>query len=98
HYTIHADVVGYQSRPRLPELDLSTRLDPLAALQTYLSDRQDLQDIAADMLAAAQTLLANDDEVVMDFPADLTAIQQFPDRSPDQLSEPCSSSIQLSIL
>lgn len=106
HYTIHADVVRQQSRLRLPELDLNTRLDPLAALQTYLSDRQDLQDIAADMLAAAQTLLA-DDEVVMTSSADPATIQHFPNQLPDQSLnhqslhqslELYSSSIQLSIL
>jgi DNA repair protein SbcD/Mre11 len=47
------------SRSRLPELKDSS-MSPIAALQTYLSNRQDLGELAEPMLAAAQ-LLMNDE-------------------------------------
>ncbi len=59
-YTIHPQLVSQISRPRLPELSTRDRLDPLSALQTYLSNRPDLADLAPDMVTAAQTLLAGE--------------------------------------
>ncbi|MGD1860100.1 MAG: exonuclease subunit SbcD [Leptolyngbyaceae cyanobacterium] len=58
-YTIHPQITAQRSRSRLPELTPSSGLDPLAALQTYLSNREDLADLSDDMLAAAQALLAD---------------------------------------
>ncbi|MEM1309754.1 MAG: exonuclease subunit SbcD [Cyanobacteria bacterium P01_D01_bin.71] len=58
-YTIHPQITAQQSRSRLPELTPSDSLDPLAALKTYLSNREDLAELADDMLAAAQALLAD---------------------------------------
>ncbi|NEP29900.1 MAG: exonuclease sbcCD subunit D, partial [Moorea sp. SIO3I6] len=45
------------ARPRLPELGIGNSIDPMDALSTYLENRQDLRDIAADMLEAAECLL-----------------------------------------
>jgi exonuclease SbcD len=59
-YTIRSELISQLSRPRLPELGVGSSLDPIAALSTYLDNREDLQDLAADMLAAAQTLLDED--------------------------------------
>jgi exonuclease SbcD len=56
-YTLHPQIVTPTERSRLPELVPGTRLDPLTALQTYLSNRTDLADLAADMLTAAEALL-----------------------------------------
>ena len=56
-YTIRPELVSQLARPRLPELGVGQTVDPLTALQTYLQNRTDLEDIAPDMLAAAQKLL-----------------------------------------
>ncbi|MFG6105717.1 exonuclease subunit SbcD [Leptothoe sp. EHU-05/26/07-4] len=60
-YTIHPELVSQLTRPRLPELTSDNSRDPLGALQTYLANRDDLTELADDMLLAAQTLL-NDDK------------------------------------
>ncbi|MEL6382876.1 MAG: exonuclease subunit SbcD [Cyanobacteria bacterium J06626_18] len=56
-YTIHPQIVTQKSRSRLPELAAGNSLDPLEALQTYLANREDLADLANDLMAAAQALL-----------------------------------------
>jgi len=58
-YTIHPQMVSQQSRSRLPELTPGSSLDPMAALQTYLNNREDLADLAIDMVNAAQALMAD---------------------------------------
>lgn len=58
-YTIHPQIVTQKSRSRLPELSTSESLDPVAALQTYLSNREDLAELANEMMAAAQSLIAD---------------------------------------
>jgi len=60
-YTIRPELVSQLARPRVPELKASNSLDPISALEAYLGSREDLQDIAAEMLEAAQQLLAGDD-------------------------------------
>ena len=44
----------------MPELGSDNALDPITALQTYLANREDLADIAEDMLQAAQALLQDE--------------------------------------
>lgn len=66
-YTIQPELVSQLARPRLPELDASNSIDPLEALKTYLVSREDLKDIAGNMLEAAQSLLARDEEALLDF-------------------------------
>lgn len=56
-YTIHPELVSQLSRLRLPELDVGNQLDPLDALRAYLANRDDLQDIQATIIDAAQRLL-----------------------------------------
>ena len=56
-YTIRPELVSQLARPRLPELGVGNTLDPLEALQAYLNNREDLQDIAEDMLETAQGLM-----------------------------------------
>ncbi|HYW18691.1 MAG TPA: exonuclease SbcCD subunit D [Nodularia sp. (in: cyanobacteria)] len=63
NYTIQAELVSQLARPRIPELTASSSIDPRSALKTYLNNREDLKDIAASMLEAAEKLLANDEEV-----------------------------------
>ncbi|MEH2292411.1 exonuclease SbcCD subunit D [Nostoc sp.] len=62
-YTIQAELVSQLARPRIPELSASSSIDPMEALKTYLNNREDLKDIAASMLDAAQKLLADDVQV-----------------------------------
>ncbi|MDJ0678706.1 MAG: exonuclease subunit SbcD [Xenococcaceae cyanobacterium MO_167.B52] len=56
-YTIRPELVSQLARPRLPELGLGNTLAPLEALTAYLDNREDLREIASDMLEAAQELL-----------------------------------------
>ena len=56
-YTIRTELVSQLARPRLPELGLGNTLAPLEALTAYLDNREDLREIASDMLEAAQELL-----------------------------------------
>ncbi|VEP14629.1 Nuclease SbcCD subunit D [Hyella patelloides LEGE 07179] len=58
-YTIRPELISQLSRPRLPELGVGNTIDPLEALQAYLNNREDLQDIAEEMLETAQGLMDN---------------------------------------
>ncbi|MBC6431828.1 exonuclease SbcCD subunit D [Nostoc sp. HG1] len=62
-YTIQAELVSQLARPRIPELSASSSIDPMEALKTYLNNREDLKEISASMMDAAQKLLADDVEV-----------------------------------
>jgi exonuclease SbcD len=62
-YTIQPELLSQLARPRIPELSASSSIDPMEALKTYLNSREDLKDIAASMLEAAQKLLADDVEI-----------------------------------
>jgi len=59
-FTIRPELVSQLARPRLPELGLGNTLDPFAALQAYLNNREDLQDLAEEMLEVAQDLIKNE--------------------------------------
>lgn len=59
-YTIQPELVSQLAKPRIPELSASSSIDPMVALKTYLNNRDDLKDIAASMLEAAENLLAAD--------------------------------------
>jgi DNA repair protein SbcD/Mre11 len=71
-YTIQAELVSQLSQPRLPELGCSAS-SPIDALTTYLDNRPDLVAISADMLAAAQNLLAKDDILSEELSLDVIA-------------------------
>jgi len=60
-YTIHPELVSQFSRARLPELGVGSNIDPLDALKAYLVNREDLQEISAEMLDVAQSLLAEEE-------------------------------------
>ena len=66
NYTIRPELVSQLARPRLPELGVGSSLDPLEALKTYLGNREDLKEIAADMIEAAQRLLGGDSDRWLD--------------------------------
>lgn len=65
-YTIRPELVSQLARPRLPELGVGSSLDPLAALKTYLESKENLKDIASDMLEAAELLLNGQNDVLED--------------------------------
>ena len=62
-YTIQPELISQLARPRIPELSASSSIDPMSALKTYLNNREDLKDIAASMLEAADKLLTDDVEI-----------------------------------
>lgn len=59
-YTIQPELVSQLARPRLPELDAGNSIDPLDALKTYLTSRNDLKGIETEMMEAAQALLSGE--------------------------------------
>ncbi|MBE9059171.1 exonuclease subunit SbcD [Sphaerospermopsis sp. LEGE 08334] len=59
-YTIQPELVSQLAKPRIPELSASSSIDPMEALRTYLNNRDDLKDIAASMLEAAENLLVEE--------------------------------------
>ncbi len=59
-YTIYPELVSQLARPRVPEFGDKVSLDPMEALKTYLSNRNDLQDLSEEMLEAAEKLLAGE--------------------------------------
>jgi exonuclease SbcD len=61
-HSIRPELVSQLARPRVPELGVGRTVDPLEALKTYLDNQEHLQEIASDMLEAAQRLLEGDDE------------------------------------
>ena len=56
-YTIRPELISQLARPRLPELGLGNTLDPLEALKAYLNNKEDLKELASDMLEIAQSLM-----------------------------------------
>ncbi|AFY68879.1 Exodeoxyribonuclease I subunit D [Thalassoporum mexicanum PCC 7367] len=56
-HTIAPDVVSQASRARLPNLQITEVLDPIAALTAYLDTRADLANLKAEMLGATRALL-----------------------------------------
>jgi exonuclease SbcD len=66
-YTIQPELVSQLAKPRIPELNASSSIDPMEALKTYLNNRDDLKDLAEPMLEAAQTLLEDDEILVNNF-------------------------------
>jgi exonuclease SbcD len=60
-YTIYPELVSQLARPRLPQLGAGNTLAPLEALQTYLENREDLRELAPEMLHAARSLLSQEE-------------------------------------
>ncbi|MBD2021981.1 exonuclease subunit SbcD [Leptolyngbya sp. FACHB-36] len=61
NYTIHPELVSQLARPRLPELGVGRSMEPMEALKTYLANRDDLREMEAALLSAAQSLLSEQD-------------------------------------
>ena len=83
-YTIHPQIVSQKARSRLPELATGNSLDPIDALQTYLANREDLADLAQDMMAAAQALLS-DTPFEQTEVAEPSIVDEIPDQGSQQL-------------
>ncbi|ALB39217.1 nuclease [Anabaena sp. WA102] len=64
-YTIQAELASQLAKPRIPELSASSSIDPMAALKTYLNNREDLKEIMPSMLEAAQNLLTDDEGIYL---------------------------------
>lgn len=75
-YAIQPELVSQLSAPRLPELEAGMSIDPIAALETYLAAREDLKEIEADMLEAAESLLAGDKWELRESPATESAVKE----------------------
>jgi DNA repair protein SbcD/Mre11 len=65
-YTIRPELISQLARPRLPELGVGNSLDPIEALKTYLGSRDDLKDLASELMEAAQNLLNSDRDKWLD--------------------------------
>jgi len=65
-YTIYPELVSQLARPRMPEFGEKVSLDPIEALNTYLTNREDLKEISQEMLDAAEKLLAGEIEETTD--------------------------------
>jgi exonuclease SbcD len=90
-YTIRPELFSQLARPRLPELGLGNQLDPLAALETYLANREDLREMQTDILAAAQSLLAEDEALLLEA---LTPLDK-PAMSPLQIADDSDQQLRL---
>jgi exonuclease SbcD len=58
NYALIPEVVSQNPRTRLADLSTAEALDPMSALKTYLSTREDLKKLESEMLMAAQELLS----------------------------------------
>jgi exonuclease SbcD len=65
-YTISPELVSQLARPRIPKFGEQVSLDPMSALETYLENREDLQEMSDEMLEAAEQLLAGEGEANVD--------------------------------
>jgi exonuclease SbcD len=81
-YTVQPELVTITSRSRLPELGTDSCLDPIIALEAYLANRQDLEDVSEAIMAAASAMMADDGEDV-DLPL---AVQNLNPEMVDTLS------------
>ena len=94
-YTIRPELVSQLARPRLPELGVGSSINPMDALKTYLDNREDLKDITAEMLEAAQRLLAGHDNSWLDLGEPEEAAQVSSAKDSQQLLEHTDSQLRL---
>jgi exonuclease SbcD len=80
-YRIQPELVSQLARPRMPELAQHQSLDPIAALSTYLDQREDLKDLREDMLAAAKQMLAEEEGETVDVPQSDRDVAPFPSQT-----------------
>lgn len=90
-YTIHPEIISQFSRARLPELGSGSNITPLDALKAYLANREDLQELEDDMLAVAQSLLAEEEHAWLKS----AAIAAKEEIASDALAEPQETQLRL---
>jgi len=93
-YTIQPELVSQLARPRLPQLDASS-IDPLEALKTYLDNRDDLKEITAQMLVAAQQLLSTDTEAWLESASEIGVTESIATPMPLTLSDKDDGQLRL---
>ncbi|HEY9665875.1 MAG TPA: exonuclease subunit SbcD [Coleofasciculaceae cyanobacterium] len=93
-YTIRPELVSQLARPRLPELGVGSSINPMDALSTYLDNRADLKDISAEMIEAAQHLLAGYASSKLDL-AEPETVQLGGGKDSQQLSNTTDSQLRL---
>jgi exonuclease SbcD len=93
-YTIRPELVSQLARPRLPELGVGSSMNPMDALSTYLDNREDLKDISAEMMEAAQQLLAGEGNNWLDRAESVTG-QLSEDRSSTLLGDKTNTQLRL---
>jgi DNA repair protein SbcD/Mre11 len=88
-YNLQMALVTQESRTRLPELK-DSNIHPIEALQTYLNNRNDLGDLAAPMLEAAQLLMHDEaGQIRLELPVgSIDAGEDEPIAQPMKLIEP----------
>jgi exonuclease SbcD len=94
-YTIRPELVSQLARPRLPELGVGSSIDPMEALKTYLNNREDLKDITAEMMEAAQGLLAGDGDRWLDLTAPEDVVQVSQPKHSSQLADNIDTQLRL---
>ena len=97
-YTIRPELVSQLARPRLPELGVGSSIDPMEALKTYLDNREDLKDITAEMMEAAQRLLARESDRHLDVADTQEAVQVGATQASQQLENNTQAQAQLRLL
>jgi DNA repair protein SbcD/Mre11 len=60
NYTIIPEAIDQAKRARLPDLSTAEALDPISALQAYLSTREDLRNSEPALMQAARELMGED--------------------------------------
>lgn len=93
-YTIRPELVSQLARPRLPELGVGSSINPMDALKTYLDNRDDLKDITAEMMEAAQRLLSGDGISGLDL-VEPEAVQLSSTKDSPQLTDKIDSQLRL---
>jgi len=96
-FRIQPELASPYPRSRVPELGLGQTIAPLTALELYLDQRPDLEEIKPDLLMAATSLL----EQQFDYPAweNITAATSTPaNSSPVATPNPHSDLVQLTLL
>ncbi|MBW4648146.1 MAG: exonuclease SbcCD subunit D [Kastovskya adunca ATA6-11-RM4] len=84
NYTIRPELVSQLARPRLPELGVGNTMDPMEALKAYLGNREDLKDISAEIMEAANRLLAGDDPVWLELSDESASEAAEPQQTPSK--------------
>ncbi|MEB3294926.1 MAG: exonuclease subunit SbcD [Synechococcales bacterium] len=84
-YTLQAEIHQPVVRSRLPELGVGNSLGPLDALQAYLNNREDLQDLRPHLLEAAERLLDGEPSPLPLSPSSSTILPQSNSTSEDNI-------------